>query len=924
MSNFLALSTPSSNKTVKFRSLTLILAIAFVSLSFLVLLISSGLELYFSYNNQKKQVIAQQQLIAREAANSVKSFIQKKIEILQAAVILGHLTSPNQEEQTLVMDKLLGLDPSFRKLVLFDINGHEIYRASRISRLLADQLKPEDAEMIRIEVQKRKVYISDVYIESSNSEPLMRIAIPLIDVMGDYQGYITAEINLKFMWDLVGAMKIGKTGVAFVVDKQGNLLAFGDTSRVLKGENLKDLHEVSRYIHSDRTTAETDSNITTGIMRNQVVAVHAAIQNPDWAVIVELPAVEAFSDIIDSLQRTIIFLFSCLLLAVLISIFLSKKITKPLIDLRDAAKKIGEGDLSSHIDIVSNDEIGELAKSFNQMIEDLKRTTVSRDKLVEEINERKKIETALIEAKKQAEAALEAKGQFLANMSHEIRTPLNAIIGFTRLLRETRLDEVQQDYLSTMQTSGNMLLSLINDILDFSKVQENKYELESIEFDFMYLIESIFSMIRSKMVGSAVDVLYRMESGPRYFRGDPTRIRQILINLIGNALKFTEKGEIFTTIGPAPEDTIGEGEPGMMRTLRISIRDTGIGIPESKKESIFEAFAQADVSTTRKYGGTGLGLSITKSFVEKMGGRIWVESSEGKGSEFIFTLKLEQAKPIIDNEIEPVSYDSLNGKRVLIVDDNIHAGAIFSEYCSTAKMEILLVARSGEEALQYLAGISIMPDIIISDMMMPEMDGYGFIEKIRGDDRLKDLKIIAATSEAIPGQSLNARIKGFDGYLSKPILRKEMINVIRTVLGDKRREKSNIVTRHMAEEISYKGLKVMVVEDNPTNMKLMDKLLSKYGIIIDKARNGREAVEMLRKENNYNIIFMDMQMPEINGTDATRIIRREICKDTPIIALSAAVLKEDRENAIEAGMNDFLEKPVNVEKLKEILKKYSR
>jgi len=912
-----------SNKTVKFHSLTVILTIAFVSVSVLVLLIASGLELYFSYNNQKKQVVSQQQLIARDAANSVKTYIHKKIEILQTAAILGNLTSPDREDQRLVMDKILGLDPSFRQLILFDKNAREIYRASRISRILIDQIKAVDVEIIQQGLSQSNIYISTVYIDSSNNEPLMTVAIPLMDVLDNYQGFITAEINLKFMWELVGAMKIGKAGLAYVVDKKGNLLAFGDTSRVLKGENLNDLHEVSRYINSNISTEKTNGEITKGIKDNQVVAVYAELGNPDWAVIVELPAVEAFRDIIDSLQRTIIFLFSCLLLAVLISIFLSKKITKPVIDLRDTAKKIGEGDLDSHIEITSNNEIGELAKSFNQMIADLKRTTVSRDELAEEINERKKIETALIAAKKQAESALEAKGQFLANMSHEIRTPLNAIIGFTRLLKETRLDEMQQDYLVTMQMSGNMLLSLINDILDFSKVQEKKYSLESIEFDFMYLIESIFSMIRSKMVGSAVDVLYRMESGPRYFKGDPTRIRQVLINIIGNALKFTEKGEVFTSIGPAPEDTMGEGEPGMMRIIRISIRDTGIGIPESKKEAIFEAFTQADASTTRKYGGTGLGLSITKAFVEKMGGRIWVESSEGKGSEFIFTLKLEQAKPIINKEIEPVSHDALNGKRVLIVDDNINAGEIFSEFCTTAKMEVMLVARSGEEALQYLAGATMMPDIIISDMMMPEMDGYGFIEMIRQNDKLKNLKIIAATSEAIPGQSMNARIKGFDGYLSKPILRKEMINVIRTVLGDKRKDKSNIVTRHMAEEISYKGLKVMVVEDNPINMKLMDTLLSKYGIIIDKAGNGKEAVEILRKDNPYDIIFMDMQMPEMNGIDATKIIRKEICKDTPVIALSAAVLKEDRKNATEAGMNDFLEKPVNIEKLKEVLKKYS-
>jgi two-component system, sensor histidine kinase and response regulator len=862
------------------------------------------------------------QLHAHEVADSVKAYINKKIEILRMAAILGNLASQDQIDKILVMDKLPGIDRSFRILMLFDRNGREISRSSLIPELLSDQFKAEDIEVIHHEVIQKNLYISN-YIKITNSEPHIKIAIPLTDNKGVYHGFIIAEINLKFMWDLVNTMKIGKSGVAYVVDKKGFLLATGDTGRVMKGENLKNLHEVSKYINSNKSPYKPDSDITTGIMGNQVVAVTEGLGSPDWAVIVELPAMEAFSDFIDSMKLTILFLFSCLLIAALISIFLSKKIIKPLIDLRDAARKIGEGDLSSNIKTTSPDEIGELAKSFNQMTENLKRTIVSRDELAVENLERKKIEATLTEAKKHAEASLEAKGQFLANMSHEIRTPLNAIIGFTRLLKETRLDELQQDYLSTMNMSGNMLLSLINDILDFSKVQEKKYELESIEFDFMYLIESIFSMIRSRMVGSAVDVLYRMDSGPRYFKGDPTRIRQLLINLIGNAMKFTEKGEIFATVGPAPEDTIGEGEPGLIRTIRISIRDTGIGIPENKKETIFEVFTQADVSTARKYGGTGLGLSITKAFVEKMGGRIWVESSEGKGSEFIFILKLEQAKPIIDKEIEPVTYDSLNGKRVLIVDDNKNAGEIFSEYCTTARMDVMLVAPSGEEALKYLAETEIMPDIIISDMMMPEMDGYGLIENIRRNERLKNLKIIAATSEAIPGQSMNAQIKGFDGYLSKPILKKEMINVIRTVLGDKRKDKSNIVTRHLAEEISYKGMKVMVVEDNPINMKLIESLLGKYGIVIDKARNGKEAVEILRNNNCYNIIFMDMQMPEMNGINATRIIRRDICKNTPIIALSAAVLQEDRDSATKAGMNDFLEKPVNVERLKEVLLKYS-
>jgi CheY-like chemotaxis protein len=438
----------------------------------------------------------------------------------------------------------------------------------------------------------------------------------------------------------------------------------------------------------------------------------------------------------------------------------------------------------------------------------------------------------------------------------------------------------------------------------------------------MYLIESILSMIRSKMVGSSVDILYRMEDGPRYFKGDPTRIRQILINLIGNAIKFTEKGEIFTTIGLDPSDKQGDGEPGLIRTLRVTIRDTGIGVPEDKKESIFEVFTQADASTTRKYGGTGLGLSISKAFVEKMGGEIWVESEEGKGSEFIFTLKLAQAKPIIEAEIEPISLESLKGKRIVIVDDNYHAGEIFKEYCMTAKMDVLFVANSAQEALSLLASEETLPDLVISDMMMPEMDGYEFIEKIREDEKLRHLKVIAATSDAVPGQSMHAKIKGFDAYLAKPIISKELINVIRTVFGDKRKEESPIITRHLAEEVFFKGLKVLVVEDNPINMKLMETLLKKYGIIIDKAGNGKEAIEKLRGNNSYNIVFMDIQMPEMNGIEATEIIRNDISKEIPIIALTAAVMLEDREHALAAGMNDFIEKPIKTDRLKEVLQQY--
>ncbi len=916
------MSEPEVNNTGRLRSLTVILAIAFLSLSALVLLIAGSLELYFRYKSQENLVTSQQELIARDAANSVKNFIQKKLEMLETGISIGNLGTAKLEDQILILNKFMGLEASFRKLILLDQDNHEIHRVVRsysetlpLSDLLAD------SNLYSL-TKQGKPYFSRVYIDNQTMEPMIMASISVKNAFGDYKGLLLAEINLKFMWGLVGGIKIGNTGIAYIVDKYGKLIAFGDIFRVLSGENVGYLSEVKEFIDGRIENHTNNANITTGIKNNRVVTNHVHLGSPDWAVVVELPAREAYQPVLMSFHRTLIFILLCIVFATLMGIYLSRKITRPIINLRDATKKISRGELDAKIEIITNDEIGELARSFNQMVEDLKRTTVSRDELAEEILERKKIETALMTSKVQAEAALKAKSQFLANVSHEIRTPMNAIIGFTRLLNDTRLDDIQRDFVNTMQTSGNLLLSLINDILDFSKVQEKDYELESIEFDLMYLIESVYSMIRSKMIGSPVDVLYRMDSVPRYFKGDPTRIRQILINLISNALKFTEKGEIYTTIELAPEDNIGNGEPGLLRTIKVTIRDTGIGIPKEKSEAIFEAFTQADVSTTRKYGGTGLGLSITKAFVERMGGKIWVESELGKGSEFIFTLKLVQAKPIVESEIEPVKYESLKSKRIIIVDDNYNAGEIFRDYCASANMDVLLVANSGKEALSFLKNDKLLPDLIISDMMMPEMDGYDFIEEIRKDENLKHLKIIAATSEAIPGQSMNAQVRGFDGYLSKPIIRREMINVIRTVLGDKRETGKHIVTRHLAEEISFKGMKVMIVEDNPINMKFMETLLIKYGIVVDKAQNGKEAVDMLSKKSDYNLIFMDMHMPEMNGIEATKIIRDQIDKKTPIIAITAAVLKEDRDSANVAGMNDFMEKPVSIDKLREVLQKY--
>jgi two-component system sensor histidine kinase/response regulator len=635
-----------------------------------------------------------------------------------------------------------------------------------------------------------------------------------------------------------------------------------------------------------------------------------------------------------------------------------KSLQASLRHLTWATQQIATGDFSHEIDFM-----GDFSAAFNSMTQQLKDSFSERKKaneaLQDQINELNNARLAMLNmmedldvARNEAEDATKSKSEFLANMSHEIRTPMNAIMGMAHLAMKTDLTAKQYDYLKKVDISARSLLGIINDILDFSKIEAGKMDMESVDFQLEDTLDNISTLVGIKTQEKGLELLFKTDPAvPRALIGDPLRLGQILINLSNNAVKFTDTGEIVVATKLVKQDKA-------QVTLKFSVHDTGIGMTAEQAAKLFQPFAQADSSTTRKYGGTGLGLTISKRLTEMMGGEIWVESNPGQGSTFSFTANLGLGKERAKKRFKPAS--ELRGMQVLVVDDNATSRSILQEMLESFSFEVSL-ASSGEEGITELeaAGKDKPFELVIMDWKMPGMGGIEASKRIKGLKSLSKIPpIILVTAYGREEAMQQADEVGFEGFLLKPVNPSMLFDTIMQAFGEALPETSRIAQRHEQEAEALKhirGAQLLLVEDNEINQQVAKEILEGAGLNVTIATNGQEAVTAV-KENNFDAVLMDVQMPVMDGYAATREIRKwetevrsqksedgglrtddrgqktEVgsqasnlqppTANIPIIAMTAHAMAGDEDKSLQAGMNGHVTKPIDPDQLFATLQKW--